>query len=135
MSGCAMGTARTELSVHARVCWLCAILPPFSAPPSVTPNTVHSPGSSSECGQREVKSLPQITADISVILALHGKPTGCLICTTACSSDPSCMLCPSPLQKEPYMHRNFYCVYFPCVLFTYPHCFLGSTEKQRGSLT
>lgn len=134
VSSCTMGMAKTELPVHSHACWLRVILPPSSVPHPRLPAALCTPrGSSFECGQSEVKSLPQIAADISVILVLHEKPAGCLICTAPRNSDPSCMLCSPPLQKGPYMHRNFYCIYFPCVLFIYPHYFVHSMEKQIGS--
>lgn len=95
------------------------------------PATLCAPqGSSFECSQGEVKSLPQITADISVILALHGKPTGCLIHTAPYNSDPSSTLCPPLLHKESSMHRNFYSIYLPSVLFMYPFCMQRGKTKE-----
>lgn len=133
VSGCMMGTGKMELLVHSRACQLCVILPPSLPHPRLPTTLCALQGSSFECSQGEVKSLPQITADISVILALHRKPTGCLIHTALYNSDPSSTLCPPLLQKESSMHRNFYCIYFPCVLFMYPHYFACSMERQRGS--
>lgn len=44
VSGCAMATAETELWVHSRACWIRVILPPVSAPRSLTRNMLHSLG-------------------------------------------------------------------------------------------